>query len=73
MAEITQAQFEALARLLRASESSARYRIARLVLVDGMDVGDAARAVGSTYNAAHQAVAGYRDGLALAKAAAGVA
>lgn len=69
---ITQHQLDALAKLLRADTSSNRFRVAQLVLVNGSEIGAAAREVGVSYNAAHQAVAAYREGLTLAKTAAGV-
>lgn len=68
---ITEEQFAALAVLLRLRSGPAE-QAAFLVLVDGVSVGDAARECGLTYKAAHQAVKRARDGLTMARAAAGV-
>lgn len=68
---ITDEQFAALAVLLRLRSGPAE-QAAFLVLVDGRSVGDAARECGLTYKAAHQAVKRAREGLALARTAAGL-
>jgi len=41
-------------------------------MVNSVEIAEAARLVGTSYNAAHQAVKGYRNGLELAKIAAGI-
>ena len=72
MSELTQTQFDALVKLLRADRRSNRYKIALQVMVNSVEIAEAARLVGTSYNAAHQAVKGYRNGLELAKIAAGI-
>lgn len=66
---ITEKQFDAIATLLRLVPTSTAYSIARAVHVDGLSIGDAARALGTTYNAAHQAVNRVNAGMELAKVA----
>lgn len=63
-------QFDALAQLLRLRTGPAR-ECARLVLVDGMRITDAAAQVGMQYRAAAAAVQRVRAGLELARQAAG--
>lgn len=65
---MTADQFEALAGLLRLRKGPAE-RAAFLVLVEGLSVPDAARAVGLDYKVAHRAVQRARKGLELAKRA----
>ena len=67
---MTEAQFTALARLLRLRTGPAR-EAANLHLVQGLTVPDAARAVGMDYRAATYSVKRVKDGLALAKVATG--
>lgn len=67
---MTEAQFAALAQLLRLWSGPAQ-EAARLVMVQGMPTPDAARQVGMSYVAAHRAVKRVKDGLDLAKIAAG--
>jgi len=68
--EITPAQFDSLAQLLRLRPGPAR-EAARLVLVAGLTAGDAGRAAGIEYRFAHRAAARARRGLELARSAAG--
>lgn len=68
---MTPDQFDALADLLRLRAGPAQ-QVARMVLVDGLTVPDAARAAGLEYTAAHQAVKRAQRGLQLARVAAGV-
>jgi hypothetical protein len=68
---MTDAQFQALAQLLRLRTGPAR-EAASLHLVQGLTVPDAARAVGMDYRAATYSVKRVKEGLALAKAAAGL-
>ena len=63
-------QFEAISKLMRMKESKAK-TAARLVLVDGVKIGDAARQVGSPYKDAHQAVERVKSAIELAKVATG--
>ncbi len=56
MTQLTPAQFDALATLMQLKPDSVAARVARLVAVDGLSIGDAARECGASYNAAHQAV-----------------
>lgn len=65
--ELTRPQFEALAELLRLREGSSAQQVAALVLVEGLEVGEAARRCNASYNAAHQAVKRCRRGLELAQ------
>ncbi len=65
---MTSNQFDALAKLLRLRSGPAQI-VARMVLVDGLSVPDAARSVGLEYTAAHQAVKRVQRGLELAKQA----
>lgn len=67
---MTPAQFTALAELLRLRAGPAQ-QVARMVLVEGLTVPDAARAAGLEYTAAHQAVKRAQRGLELARQAAG--
>jgi DNA-directed RNA polymerase specialized sigma24 family protein len=69
---MTATQFDALTQLLRLRSGPAR-QVARLVLVDGLSVPDAARQAGLEYTAASQAVRRVRAGHALARTAAGQA
>ena len=72
MQEMTKAQFNALAQLMRCT--SERVRVAaQLQLVDGVRAVDAARAAGCTSQALGDAVTRYRKALRLARLAAGVA
>lgn len=64
------AQFTALAQLLRLRPGPAQ-DAARLVMVQGLPTPDAARQVAMSYVAAHRAVKRVKDGLDLAKIAAG--
>lgn len=61
-------QFAALAELLRLRDGQAQ-AVARMVLVDGVSVPDAARSVGLEYTAAHKAVKRVQAGLELARRA----
>lgn len=65
---MTPEQFAALSDLLRLRAGPAR-DVARLVLVDGLSVPDAARQQGISYALGYKAVKRARDGLALAQAA----
>lgn len=65
---MTSAQFSALADLLRLRNGPAQ-QVARLVLVDGLSVPDAAREVGLEYKNAFKAVKRAKDGLLLAQRA----
>jgi DNA-directed RNA polymerase specialized sigma24 family protein len=67
---LTDAQFKALAQLLRLRQGSTREAV-RQHLVQGLNVPDAARAAGMDYRAATYAVKRAKDGLALAKVATG--
>lgn len=67
---MTEAQFTALAQLLRLRPGPAQ-DAARLVMTQSMSTPDAARQVGMSYVAAHRAVKRAKDGLDLAKIAAG--
>lgn len=71
MSELTQPQFDALAQLLRLREGSAAREAARLQLVDGLSIGDAAAQLGIPYKDAQGAVKRARTGLGLARLAAG--
>jgi hypothetical protein len=65
---MTEAQFKALAQLLRLRTGPAQ-EAAALVFVDGQAVADAARVVGMTYQDAYAAVQRVRAGLELARKA----
>jgi uncharacterized phage protein gp47/JayE len=67
---MTPTQFNAITQLLRLRSGPAQ-QVARLVLVDGLGVPDAARQVGLEYTAASQAVRRVKAGHALALVAAG--
>lgn len=67
---MTDAQFAALAQLLRLRPGPAR-EAARLVMVPGMATADAARAVGMDYRAASYSVKRVRAGWDLVKIAVG--
>ena len=69
--KLTVEQFEAVAKLGRMLPSSARYRCARLQLVDGMRGADAAREVGTTPQVASNALTACRATLQLARMALG--
>lgn len=69
--ELSRAQFDALADLLRLRDGSTAKGLAAAVLVDGLDIGEAARRHETTYNAAHVAVTRCRRGLELARVVAG--
>ncbi len=70
MDRVTAEQFDALSTLLRLRDSAPREG-ARLVLVEGLALSDAARAAGAERQNVHRAVAACRRGLDLARAAAG--
>lgn len=70
-ANLTPKQWAAIAELLRLSNSKAALA-ARRVLVDGMEIGDAAKAVGMPYKDAHAAVNRVKNGMQLARAAVGI-
>lgn len=53
---LSSAQFDALAKLIRMQPDSTSRLAARLVFVECLSIGDAARECSTTYNAAHQAV-----------------
>lgn len=59
--------FNNLACLLHLQTGSGRYKAAKLVLVDGYGVGDAARVAGIKYTDAHKAVSSAREVIALCK------
>lgn len=65
---MTSDQFSALAELLRLRAGPAQ-EVARLVLVEGLSVPEAARTAGLEYTAASQAVRRAQRGLELAKRA----
>lgn len=67
---MTEAQFAALAQLLRLRPGPAQ-DAAKLVMVQGLPTTDAARTVGMDYRAATYAVKRVRAGLELAKVVAG--
>lgn len=67
---MTDAQFTALAELLRLRAGPAQI-VARMVLVEGLGVPEAARSAGLEYTAASQAVRRVQRGLELARIAAG--
>jgi DNA-directed RNA polymerase specialized sigma24 family protein len=67
---MTEAQFTALAQLLRLRAGPARQAV-RLHLVQGLSVPDAARAAGVDYQLALKAVYRVNAGLALTKQASG--
>lgn len=67
---MTPARFAALATLLRLRAGPAQVA-ARLVLVDGLRLADAAREAGCTPQSAANTLAACRRGLALARTAAG--
>lgn len=68
---MTPTQFAALAELLRLRAGPAQ-ECARLVLVEGVSAQDAAAQVGITYKTGHAAVQRVREGLELARRAAGL-
>ena len=68
MPSMTAEQFTALAELLRLRSGPAQ-DVARLVLVKGLSVPDAARELGMGYHLAYKAVKRAQDGLALARKA----
>ncbi len=65
---MTPDQFAALAELLRLRAGPAQ-EVARLVLVQGLTVADAARELGMGYHLAYKAVKRAQEGLALARLA----
>ena len=65
---MTTEQFSAIAELLRLRAGPAQI-VARMVLVDGLSVPDAARSAGLEYTAAHKAVKRVQVGLELARRA----
>lgn len=65
---VSEAQFTALAELLRLRAGPAQ-DVARLVLVQGLTVPDAARELGMGYHLAYKAVKRAQDGWALARKA----
>jgi hypothetical protein len=67
---MTEAQFDALAQLLRLRTGPAQ-AAARLHLVQGLTVPDAARQVGMDYRAATYSVKRVKEGLVFAKVATG--
>ena len=67
---MTPTQFEALSDLLRLRQGAAK-ECARLALVDNMPTTQAAQTVGLKYRTAAAAVRRARDGLEMAKRAAG--
>lgn len=67
---MTPDQFAALAELLRLRSGDTQ-EVARLVLVDGLSVADAARQVGMGYHLAYKAVQRAQQGLLLARQATG--
>lgn len=67
---MTADQFAALAELLRLRAGPAQ-EVARLVLVEGISVPEAARTAGLEYTAASQAVRRVRLGLELSRKAVG--
>jgi hypothetical protein len=68
---MTEAQFEALAQLLRLRTGPAQEAV-RLHLVTGLSVPDSARAAGVDYQLALKAVYRVKAGAELAKSAAGL-
>lgn len=68
---MTPDQFTALAELLRLRDGPAQ-QVARMVLVDGLTVPDAARQLGMGYHLAYKAVKRAQDGLQLARCACGL-
>ena len=68
---MTADQFEALAKLLRMKPGDVQNAV-RAVLVDGVQQSDAARANGVTRQQVGNSVRRCRDGMALARAAAGI-
>jgi DNA-directed RNA polymerase specialized sigma24 family protein len=67
---MTEAQFQALAQILRLRQGQAQEAV-RLHMVAGLTVPEAARAAGVDYQLALKAVYRVKDGLTLAKMAAG--
>ena len=67
---MTGPQFDALAELARMSDCPSR-RAARLVLVDGIQQADAARAAGCTPQSLNNALARCRKALVLARTSIG--
>lgn len=72
MQRISEAQFKALATLLRMQEASATRETARLVLVEGLPPALARRQTGVTRQSASQALESCKKGMALAQIASGV-
>ena len=70
---MTPASFDALSRLLRHRPGSQARELARLVLVDGLTQADAARSLGTSDQAASNAIRDARATLELARVAAGPA
>lgn len=68
---MTNAQFDALAKLMRMRGGSAQ-ETARLVIVDGLSVPDACRKTGLDPRLAHRAVKNARACLELSKLACGI-
>ncbi len=66
--ELSQAQFDALADLLRLRDGSTAKGLAAAVLVDGLSLHDAAQRHDTTYNAALVAINRARRGIELAQA-----
>jgi predicted DNA-binding protein (UPF0251 family) len=65
---MTPAQFDAIAHLCRLRQSASR-EAARLVLVDGLSLDDAAKRTGITLQGTSQAVLALRRALELARVA----
>lgn len=70
MSRMTDAQFEALAELLR-MQNGVRREAARLVLVEGLKPADAARRAGTTPQTVNSALVSCRRGIELAQRVAG--
>lgn len=70
---LTDQQFDALARLIRMQRDQPSAQAARLVLVEGMTGAEAARRLGVTPQTVSGAVVRVQRALALARVAAGVA
>jgi hypothetical protein len=64
---LNKVQFEALSELLRLRAESKSRLGAQYVLVDGYEIGDAARAVGLPYKDIHRAVTAVKHGYELAQ------
>lgn len=71
MTKLTPKQYTAIAELLRLRSYSESYQMARMVLVEGMDTGEAAREFGVPYAKAWDAVKRVERGLELAHRATG--